>query len=200
MRKMMPLLGAAVLALTSCTTPVSELSPVDREFSNLGSDNIQYRQPIAELSSEEKLEQQEAAMTFPPLMYLAVVGLHSTAGSEESMGFWQGELDQRGYHGLVAWAAAGFKYQQGGTLAPDTTSVEVDLPGPYLIKYACTGTGQVDLTVRDGATTLLEHSHTCTKPHNVAEFEIDRKLIQSMVIEQVPQPETRASYEYQVIQ
>lgn len=61
----MPLLGAAVLALTSCTTPVSELSPVDREFSNLGSDNIQYRQPIAELSSEEKLEQQEAAMTFP---------------------------------------------------------------------------------------------------------------------------------------
>ncbi|MGX1750687.1 hypothetical protein [Glutamicibacter protophormiae] len=201
MKKMLPLLGAVILALTSCTTPVSQLGPLDREPPRQQSNTLQLQQPVEESSTEEIAHRQEVALHYPPLMYLAMVGISSDPTAMDGIGFWQGEIEQRGYHGLVAWNAARFLYQQGGVLAPEELSLETaGLPGPYLIKFSCSGSGQVDLRVRDGQSALKKKIVQCSTEANVVEVELDKEKIENLVVELIPELSAPASYEIQVIQ
>ncbi|RBM00053.1 hypothetical protein C1H84_13050 [Glutamicibacter soli] len=201
MKKMLPLLGAVILALTSCTTPVSQLGPLDRESPRQQSNTLQFQQPVEESSPEEIAHRQEVALHYPPLMYLAMVGISSDPTAMDGIGFWQGEIEQRGYHGLVAWAAQRFQYQQGGTLAPEELSLETDgLPGPYLIKYTCSGSGRTDVRIKDGPKMLRQKIVQCSTDPNVVEFELDEKNIENLVIELIPELSAPAGFEVQVIQ
>lgn len=201
MRKMLPLLGVAVLAITSCTTPVSQLGPLDREPPREQSNTLQWQQPVEELSSEEIVIRQEVALHYPPLMFLAMVGLFSDPSTTESMGFWQGEIEQRGYHGLVGWFNARFRYQQGGTLAPEEQSWETDgLPGPYLIKYSCSGSGQVDLRIKDGQKVLQQQIVQCSTDPKILEIELDVDNIENLLIGMIPDLSAPAGFEIQIIQ
>lgn len=198
---MLPLLGAVILALTSCTTPVSQLGPLDRESPRQQSNTLQFQQPVEESSPEEIAHRQEVALHYPPLMYLAMVGISSDPTAMDGIGFWQGEIEQRGYHGLVAWAAQRFQYQQGGTLAPEEFSLETDgLPGPYLIKYTCSGSGRTDVRIKDGPKMLRQKIVQCSTDPNVVEFELDEKNIENLVIELIPELSAPAGFEVQVIQ
>ena len=201
MKKVLPVLGAVVLAISSCTTPVSQLGPLDREPPTEPSNTRQFQQAIEELSSEEIVNRQEVALHYPPLMYLAMVGFFADPAATERMGFWQGEIEQRGYHGLVAWAAERFQYQQGGTLAPEELSWETDgLSGPYLIKYTCSGSGRTVVRIKDGQKMLRQKIVQCSTDPNVVEFELDEGNIENLVIELIPELSAPAGFEIQVIQ
>ena len=87
MKKVLPVLGAVMLAISSCTTPVSQLGPLDREPPTEPSNTRQFQQPIEELFSAEIVNRQEVALHYPPLMYLAMVGFFADPAAADSMGF-----------------------------------------------------------------------------------------------------------------
>ena len=74
------------------------------------------------------------------------------------------------------------------------------MPGPYLIKYNCSGAGQSDVRIRDGRKMLWQQIVQCSTDPNVVEFELDEKNIENLVIELIPELSAPASYEIQVIQ
>jgi len=202
MKKFLPLICLSILALSACTTPVSELefgepelgpNTSDRPIS--GPDNVEPQSP------EAKARSQEIARIFDgkPLAYLQTAVWHPS--EQQGIGYWQGEWDKSSYSGLAAWGSGGFPYERGGALGSEKTSIPMaDLKGPYLLRYMCQGAGQVELVVAADGQELLRTQQHCEPTVKSSDYEFDVEHIEKLVIEQNPQPGTHATFEYQLIQ
>lgn len=202
MKKLLPLVCLSILALSACTTPVSELDfgEVESALSTSGGP-ISGPENVEPQSPEAKARSQEIAKIFDgkPLAYLQTGVWHPPA--EQGIGYWQGEWDKSSYSGLAAWGSGGFPYERGGALGSEITTIPTaDLTGPYLLRYMCQGEGQVELVVSADGQELLRTQQHCASTVKSSDYEFDVEHIENLVVEQNPQPGTHATFEYQLIQ
>lgn len=199
MRKLLPLMAIPALLLSSCSAPASEIEPGSSASTVEGQGAITGPNHPAEQGAEKETSQ-EIAATYDgtPLGYLNVVGFKPTM--ETGMGYWQGEWDQRGYHGLAATDGGGFPYQLGGELGIKESTLEFSKnTGPFIIRYMCQGSGKVDVDITAGHYAPISSRVQCQDEPKPTEIKLPEKNIESMRITQTPQPGTKAIYEVQVI-
>ena len=199
MRKLLPLMAIPALLLSSCSAPASEIEPGSSVSTVEDQGPVTGPNHPAELGTEKE-NSREVAATYDgtPLGYLYAIGFKPTV--KTGMGYWQGEWDKRGYHGLAATDGGGFPYQLGGELGIKESTYEFRKDsGPFIIRYMCQGGGEVDVDIAAGDQAPISSSVQCHDDPKPTEIELPGKNIASMKITQTPQPGTRSIYELQVI-
>ena len=182
MKRIVPVTVLLLCALTSCTTPVSQITPS--------------QEPTVSVVEETTQEQSSGldSLWFPPMASFGhtILAGNGLLNIENDQG---GEFMAVNGNHSVASSVNTFRFSDEGEALPETLIYRVQFGTKNLLRYACQGTGTVQLQVQVDQKVIAEDTLRCAIPADEISMEFAVPAGPEVTIAKQPSPETRGFYE-----